>query len=52
MKSIQNMEGIQKVKCNSCGTMFMSENNVPFCPSCIDKQGHGDMHACGCGHSH
>ena len=47
------MEGIQKLKCTSCGTSFMSENNVPLCPSCSssEKQGGGHM-GCGCGHSH
>jgi rubrerythrin len=45
------MEGIQKLKCTSCGVSFMSENNVAICPSCIEGQGHGDT-GCGCGHSH
>ena len=47
-----SMQGIQKVKCSSCGTMFMSEDNKTLCPSC-QEQGSGHMGGgCGCGHSH
>ncbi len=49
------MQGIQKVKCESCGTMFMSETTQTKCPTCIENQqgssGSGHM-GCGCGHSH
>ena len=31
------MQGIQKVKCSSCGTMFMSEDNKTLCPSCQEQ---------------
>ena len=34
------MQGIQKIKCSSCGTTFMSENSVTQCPTC-QEQGHG-----------
>ena len=27
----------QKVKCTSCGTMFISETNATLCPSCSKK---------------
>jgi Zn finger protein HypA/HybF involved in hydrogenase expression len=54
------MEGIQKMKCSSCGTMFMSETQQTKCPTCVEQQqqqqqggnsasGHS---GCGCGHSH
>ena len=52
------MEGIQKMKCSSCGTMFMSETQQDKCPTCVEQQqqqgGSSDSgHAgCGCGHSH
>ena len=50
------MEGIQKMKCSSCGTMFMSETEQAKCPTCVEQQTQGDStggHAgCGCGHSH
>ncbi|HKO64623.1 MAG TPA: hypothetical protein VJU13_05435 [Candidatus Nitrosocosmicus sp.] len=50
------MEGIQKMKCSSCGTMFMSENEQSKCPTCAEQQqqnNSGGSHAgCGCGHSH
>ncbi|HJS64286.1 MAG TPA: hypothetical protein VJ767_05455 [Nitrososphaeraceae archaeon] len=47
------MEGIQKLKCTSCGVSFMSENNVAICPSCIERQGQEHGHTgCGCGHGH
>ena len=52
------MQGIQKVKCASCGTMFMSEAGATMCPSC-SEQSHdhrgddsGSTMGCGCGHSH
>jgi uncharacterized Zn finger protein (UPF0148 family) len=54
------MQGVQKIKCSSCGTMFMSETGTTMCPSC-SKQSHehreydasGMMGGCGCGgHSH
>jgi len=55
-----NMQGVQKVKCASCGTMFMSETGSSTCPSCSEQshshyedQGSGGMSGgCGCGHSH
>jgi rubrerythrin len=46
------MEGVQKLKCTSCGTTFMSENNNPLCPTCSENSSahhHGDEHGCGCG---
>ena len=50
------MEGIQKMKCSSCGTTFMSETQQSKCPTCVEQQqqnNSGDGHAgCGCGHSH
>jgi len=52
------MEGIQKMKCSSCGTMFMSETQQSKCPTCVEQNqqnnsegGHGHA-GCGCGHSH
>jgi uncharacterized Zn finger protein (UPF0148 family) len=52
------MQGVQKVKCASCGTMFMSETGATMCPSCSEQSHNhrGDdsssMMGCGCGHSH
>ncbi|HEY6587142.1 MAG TPA: hypothetical protein VIY98_02525 [Nitrososphaeraceae archaeon] len=48
------MEGIQKLKCSSCGTTFMSETGMAKCPSCLEKEskGAGNMGGCGCGHQH
>jgi uncharacterized Zn finger protein (UPF0148 family) len=50
------MQGVQKVKCTSCGTMFMSENGITICPTCSENHGHhgheSGMGGCGCGHSH
>jgi rubrerythrin len=48
------MQGIQKVKCISCGTMFMSETGINMCPSCSQQSHgeHGSLGGCGCGHSH
>ena len=46
------MEGVQKLKCSSCGITFMSENNSPLCPTCSENstaQHHGEEHGCGCG---
>lgn len=48
------MEGIQKVKCVTCGTTFMSETDTKTCPTCSEGRGHDDhggMGGCGCGHS-
>jgi rubrerythrin len=52
------MQGIQKIKCSTCGTMFMSETNSTQCPSC-QEQSHSHKEqssnvggGCGCGHSH
>jgi hypothetical protein len=57
------MQGIQKMKCTKCGTMFMSETGNATCPSCMELA-HGSDRAdgnsgmagggggCGCGHSH
>jgi rubrerythrin len=48
--------GIQKLKCVSCGTMFMSEIATDKCPSCSEQAhshreyGSGGMGGCGCGH--
>jgi len=41
------MEGIQKLKCSSCGITFMSENNSPLCPTCSENSTahhHGEEH--------
>ena len=54
------MEGIQKMKCSSCGTMFMSETQQTKCPTCVEQQQQqqqggnsaGGHSGCGCGHSH
>jgi uncharacterized Zn finger protein (UPF0148 family) len=52
------MQGVQKVKCASCGTMFMSETGTNTCPSCSEQshthreQESSSMGGCGCGHSH
>jgi len=48
------MQGVQKVKCTSCGIMFMSETGITACPSCSENQSHGHENTggCGCGHSH
>ena len=46
------MEGVQKLKCSSCGITFMSENNSPLCPTCSENasaHNHGAEHSCGCG---
>lgn len=53
------MQGLQKLKCATCGTMFMSETETNTCPSC-SEQNHththhehgssGGMGGCGCGH--
>lgn len=53
------MQGVQKIKCVSCGTMFMSETRASKCPTCAEG-GHHHHHGgesgmgggCGCGHSH
>jgi rubrerythrin len=52
------MQGIQKIKCSTCGTMFMTETNSTQCPSC-QEQSHSHKEqssnvggGCGCGHSH
>ena len=31
------MQGVQKLKCTSCGTMFMSETGTTMCPSCSEQ---------------
>jgi rubrerythrin len=51
------MQGVQKLKCATCGTMFMSEIDTDTCPSC-SEQSHShreygsdsSMGSCGCGH--
>jgi hypothetical protein len=51
------MQGVQKLKCATCGTMFMSEIDTDTCPSC-SEQSHShreygsssSMGGCGCGH--
>ena len=46
------MEGVQKLKCSSCGITFMSESNSPLCPTCSENSSshhHGEEHSCGCG---
>jgi rubrerythrin len=53
------MQGVQKTKCTSCGTMFMSESGTNTCPSCSEQshthrehENSNSMGGCGCGHSH
>lgn len=49
------MEGIQKLKCTSCGTTFMSENAQSKCPTCTEQSNMNNSSGhsgCGCGHSH
>ena len=53
------MQGVQKLKCTSCGTMFMSETGTAICPSCSEQSHKHREHetsdmigGCGCGHSH
>ena len=48
------MEGIQKLKCTSCGTTFMSETGMAKCTSCLEKetQSGGHMSVSGCCHNH
>jgi len=50
------MQGVQKLKCTSCGTMFMSETGASICPTCSEQSHNGhessNMGGCGCGHSH
>lgn len=51
------MEGVQKSKCTSCGTSFMSEREQSLCPTCLEQSktgntGSGSQFGCGCGHSH
>ena len=51
------MQGLQKLKCATYGTMFMLETETNTCPSC-SEQNHthhehgssGGMGGCGCGH--
>jgi hypothetical protein len=47
------MQGLQKIKCASCGTMFMSETETQTCPSCSEQSHSHQEHGaggCGCGH--
>lgn len=52
------MQGLQKLKCSSCGISFMSENENTLCPTCLENTAHGQSqahgheagHGCGCGH--
>lgn len=47
------MEGMLKLKCSTCGTMFMSETQQSKCPTCVEQGNTFEGHAgCGCGHSH
>jgi len=49
------MQGLEKVKCVSCGTMFMSETDTKKCPTCSEGGSHDDQgstDSCGCGHGH
>ena len=59
---MDHMQGVQKIKCTNCGTMFMSQTGTTTCPSCSElahvpthesNSGVGDGGCgCGCGHSH
>jgi hypothetical protein len=51
------MQGVQKLKCATYGTMFMSEIDTDTCPSCSEQShshreyGSGSsMGGCGCGY--
>lgn len=48
------MQGLQTIKCTSCGIVFMSEADIATCPSCSEQSyEHGTvstMSGCGCGH--
>jgi uncharacterized Zn finger protein (UPF0148 family) len=53
------MQGVQKLKCTSCDTMFMSETGTTMCPSCSEKSHEHHEHessnmivGCGSSHSH
>lgn len=52
-KSQFEMQGLQTIKCTSCGTIFMSETDIVTCPSCSEQSyEHGTdstMSSCGCG---
>lgn len=58
LEPICDMQGVQKVKCTSCGTTFMSEIETDTCPSCLEqshsqsKHESSSMGGCGCGHGH
>ena len=44
------MQGLQKIKCASCGTMFMSETETQTCPSCSEQShSHQEHGTGGCG---
>ena len=54
-----DMQGVQKLKCTNCGTMFMSETDTTMCPSCSgqshehhEHESNSMMGGCGCGHGH
>ncbi len=42
------MQGVQKVKCTSCGTTFMSETDTNTCPTCSQNHGHAHKDLGGC----
>ena len=47
------MQGLQKLKCATCGTMFMAETETTTCPSCSEQSHSHHEHGaggCGCGH--
>ena len=54
VRSQFEMQGLQKIKCASCGTMFMSETETATtCPSCSEQSHSHHEHGgggCGCGH--
>ncbi len=60
MGAAVDMLGVQKLKCTSCGTMFMSETGTTMCPACSGQSHeHREEHessdmigGCGCGHSY
>ena len=41
------MQGLQKLKCASCGTMFMSETDTTTCPSCSEQSHSHQEHGAG-----
>ena len=43
------MQGLQKLKCATCGTMFMAETETTTCPSCSEQSHSHQEHGAGGG---